>query len=66
MLLFNLILYLFQEDYIQPEATSSSPQCYYYVFIQIQTKNYARILCLAIQYRTSPSEEIFGHRISDN
>ena len=23
---FNLILYLFQEDYIQPEATSSSPQ----------------------------------------
>jgi hypothetical protein len=23
--LFNLILYLFHEDYIQPEATSSSP-----------------------------------------
>ena len=27
----NLILYLFHEDYIQPEATSSSPQHIEYV-----------------------------------
>jgi hypothetical protein len=26
VMLINLILYLFHEDYIQPEATSSSPQ----------------------------------------
>jgi hypothetical protein len=26
VLMFNSIIYLFDEDYIQPEATSSSPQ----------------------------------------
>ena len=33
ILYFNLILYLFQEDYIQPEATSSSPRRIFIVYI---------------------------------
>ena len=53
--IFNLILYLFHEDYIQPEATSSSPHAYLIVVRELGNKT--RPICISFQamqiYRTT-------------